>query len=161
MAWLRNLPISRKFTLAFGIVCGLCVLLGAYTFTTFHTTAKNSVDVSDNAFPSVLTLTAIRGAVNTVRREDLDLLLCQTPACFAEHNTKRQKNIDEYQAAIKRYESQISYPGERELYQRFTTELARYLEISTRANALLAASKVGDALDLATADATVDSFHEA
>lgn len=161
MSMIRNLPISRKFFFAFGIVCGLCVLLGAYTFTAFHAVAKNSVDVSDNAFPSVITLTAIRGAANTVRREDLDLLLCQTPACFAEHNTKRQKNIDDYQADIKLYESRVSYPGERELYQRFSTDFARYIEISTRANALLAASKVGDALDLATADTTVDAFHTA
>jgi methyl-accepting chemotaxis protein len=159
MSMIRNLPISRKFTLAFGIVCGMCVLLGAYTFTTFYSIAKNSVDVSDKAFPSVLTLTAIRGAANTVRREDLDLLLCQTPACSIQHNTKRQKNIDGYQADVKLYESTISYPGERELYQRFSAGFAQYLEISTRVNALLAASKVGDALDLATADSTVDSFH--
>jgi methyl-accepting chemotaxis protein len=161
MSMIRNLPISRKFTYAFGIVCGLCVLLGAYTFTTFHAIAKNSVDVSDNAFPSVLALTAIRGAANTVRREDLDLLLCQTPACFAEHNTKRQKNIDDFQTNSRLYESRISYPGEREIYQRFSADFARYIEISARANALLAASKVGDALDLATSDATVDSFHTA
>jgi hypothetical protein len=28
MSVIRNLPISRKFTYAFGIVCILCILLG-------------------------------------------------------------------------------------------------------------------------------------
>jgi hypothetical protein len=28
MSWQRNLPISRKFTLAFGAVCCLCLVLG-------------------------------------------------------------------------------------------------------------------------------------
>ena len=31
MSWARNLPLSRKFTYAFGIVCALCLVLGIYT----------------------------------------------------------------------------------------------------------------------------------
>jgi len=36
MQMIRNLPISRKFTIAFGIVCGLCILLGIYSFFTLR-----------------------------------------------------------------------------------------------------------------------------
>lgn len=136
-------------------------LARAYTFITFRSIAKSSVDVSDSTFPTVLDLTSIQGADNTAPREDLDLLLCQTPACSTEHNTKRQKNIDAYQAALKLYEPMISYPGERDLYQKFTAAFARYLDISNRTGALLTAGKAGDALDLATADTTVDFFHVA
>ena len=32
MSVYRNLPIARKFTLAFGLVCLLCVVLGAEFF---------------------------------------------------------------------------------------------------------------------------------
>ena len=85
MDWLKNLPVSRKFSFAFGIVCGLCILLGAYTLVTFHSIASKSVDVSDNSFPSVILLADLRGAANTVRLEDLELLLCQTPACTTDH----------------------------------------------------------------------------
>jgi CHASE3 domain sensor protein len=42
MTWLRNLPIARKFTFAFGIVCCLCILLGTYTFFTFRNIAAKS-----------------------------------------------------------------------------------------------------------------------
>jgi len=161
MEWLRNLPVSRKFNLAFGIVCGLCVLLGAYTFFTFRGIAVRSENVSDNTLPSVIALADIRRAANNARREDLDLLLCMTPACTTEYNARRQKAFTDYHADIKLYEPRISYPGERELYQTFSTAFAQYQETSDRANALLAAGKARNALDLQTSDAVAASYHEA
>jgi methyl-accepting chemotaxis protein len=158
MDWLKNLPVSRKFLYAFGIVCGLCILLGAYTSVTFRGIATKSVDVSDNSFPKVLVLSAMRGGANTVRREDLELLLCQTPACTTDHGSKRQKGLEDYQSGLKKYEPLISYPGEKENFQKFSSTFSQYIDASTRANALLAASKTGDALDLITADATMAFF---
>lgn len=46
MQWLRNLPVARKFVFAFGFVCGLCILLGAFTFITFRGIAAKSQEVS-------------------------------------------------------------------------------------------------------------------
>ena len=67
MRWLRNLPVSRKFTFAFGIVCGLCMVLGGYSLLTFHRIAQMSGDVSQNNFPSVLALAQIRNAATTLQ----------------------------------------------------------------------------------------------
>jgi len=161
MDWLKNLPVSRKFTFAFGVVCGLCILLGGYTFVTFHSIAAKSVDVSENSFPSVVVLADLQGAANTIRREDLELLLCQTPACSTDHGAKRQKGLDTYLAGIKKYEPMVSYPGERELYQKFSTAFTQYIDASNRAAGLLAATKIGDALDLLAADATMTNFNAA
>jgi methyl-accepting chemotaxis protein len=161
MQWFRNLPISRKFIVAFGIVCGLCILLGAYTFITFRSIAARSENVSSNSLPSVIALGNIRSAANTMRSEDLNLLLCQTPACTAMHSANRQKALADYQAGIKAYEPKISYPGERELYQKFSTAFAQYQETSDRAYALLTATKIGDALDLETSDATIALYQSA
>ena len=160
MQWLRNLPISRKFLFAFGIVCGLCVVLGAYTFVTFRSIAERSVDVSDNSFPSVLALSDVRRAFNVLRREDLDLLLCVTPACAQEKGALRQKAIADYQTSTKLYEPMISYPGEREFYQKFSASYAQYKDASDRANAMLAAAKTGDALDLLLSGSVVASMNE-
>jgi methyl-accepting chemotaxis protein len=157
MQWLRNLPVSYKFNAAFGIVCGLCIVLSAYTFFTFRDIAVKNLDVSDNAFPAVIALTNARAAANSVRREDLELLLCQTTACSASHNASRQKALADYQAAVKIYEPTVSYPGERELYQKFTAAYAQYFDISNRANTLLATGKPGDALDLIASDAALMS----
>jgi methyl-accepting chemotaxis protein len=161
MSVLRNLPISRKFSYAFGIVCGLCILLGAFTFTTFRAVAGKSLDVSQRSFPALVALANTRKAANNARREDLDRMLCQTPACTAEHTAKRLEAFADYQAGIKLYEPLIASQQERDLYQKFSTAFAQYQETSNRATELLAAGKAGDALDLQTSDAVKNSYHVA
>ncbi len=52
MQWLRNLPVSRKFLYAFGLVCGLCIVLGAYTFFVFRGITVNNAQVSESSSPS-------------------------------------------------------------------------------------------------------------
>jgi methyl-accepting chemotaxis protein len=152
MAWLRNLPISRKFFFAFGIVCSLCLLLGAYTFTTFRGITAKNAEVSEVSFPASIQLAHIRVAINAVRREDLHLLLCTTPACLTDEGAKRQQVISEYESAVKIYEPLIRHPEERELYRKFSTSFAQYKDGSDRVMALLAATKTGDALDLLLSD---------
>ncbi|MDR3725579.1 MAG: methyl-accepting chemotaxis protein [Terracidiphilus sp.] len=153
MTWLKNLPISRKFIYAFGIVCGLCVVLGAYSFFTFRGIAAKNLDVSGNSFPATIYLADARGAVSAVRRADLDMLLCQTPVCLAASKETRGKAIADYQKAIKAYEPFISLPNERTLYEKMSGDFARYLQGSDRSVAFLDASKTGEALDLLTSDA--------
>ncbi len=160
MSLLRNIPIARKFSLAFGLVCILCITLGTYSFFTFRLISADSVDVSENGFPAVVALSDARGAFNRLGRADLNLLLCQTAACSAEQNALRQKAIAEYQTTLKAYESTVSYPGERELYQKVMAANTRYREVSDRSSALMAASKTGDALDALTSAATVAAFDE-
>jgi methyl-accepting chemotaxis protein len=161
MQWLRNLPVSRKFIAAFGIVCGLCIVLGVYSILTFRNIAALNVDVSADSLPALLALSDARATANTARREDLELLLCQTPACLTDHNDKRQKALTSYQEVVKIYEPTISYPGERELYQKFSAAFAQYVDASNRANALLVAGKTGDALDLIASEAVMTQFNSA
>jgi methyl-accepting chemotaxis protein len=156
MNWLRNLPISRKFAFAFGIVCLGCTLLGIHNFMTLRTIASLNADVSSDALPSLITLNDARSGVNQVRREDLDLLLCQSADCTSRHLAARQKGIETYRAAVKTYESKISYPGEKDLYRQFSDSFTKYLEISDKVNGFLSGGKPGDALDLCLADSTLD-----
>jgi methyl-accepting chemotaxis protein len=159
MTWLRNLPIARKFTFAFGTVCGLCFVLGAYTFLTFRDIAAKSVNVSANSLPSVILLADARGSLDSLRRQDLDLLLCQTPACTTQHSVARTGAVTAFQAALKTYEPMVSYPGERELYEKISSGFQSYMEVSDRVAGFLAAGKTGDALELSFSDATVQKFH--
>ncbi|MGB8261958.1 MAG: methyl-accepting chemotaxis protein [Terracidiphilus sp.] len=161
MSWLRDLPISRKFTCAFGIVCCLCIVLGFYTYTTFRGIAAKNQAVSATAFPAVLRLADIRAGVNTLRRADLGMLLCSTPSCTAGYSAKRQKGLAEYDEAARAYEPLISSPGEREIYQKITASFAQYKATSEHGAALIAAGKTGDALDLLMSDATIAMADEA
>ena len=155
MQWLRNLPISRKFTVAFGIVCGLCILLGGFTFTTFRNLSEMNRDLSEKRFPSVVRLADIREAIQQTRRWDLALLLCQTQACSARDNAQREKAVAQYRSGVAAYEPMINTPRERELFQSMTTTFGQYTELSNRGNALLAAGKTGEAQELVAADSTL------
>jgi len=161
MSMIRNISISRKFTFAFGTVCGLCILLGAYTFLTFRSIAQSTADVSEDSFPSVLALANVRVAVNNLRREDLNLLTCRNQACLDLHAVRRQKAIENFDAACKVYAPLISYEGERELYQKMETNVAQYLQGSNQANILLASKKVNEAVDVEQSDAQTGYFHAA
>jgi methyl-accepting chemotaxis protein len=158
MSAFRNLPIARKLTFAFGLICTLCILLGVYTFVTFRGIAAKATDVSTDSLPSVVVLTDVRGQMNNIRRSDLGLLLCTTPACSARYRETHEKALADYQTALKKYEPLVSYPGERELYQKFSADFARYLESSSHADGLLAAGKTGDAMDLLMSDSTIETF---
>jgi methyl-accepting chemotaxis protein len=94
-----------------------------------------------------------------VRREDLDLLLCQSPACTADHTAKRQQVIDDYEAASKLYEPFISSPAEREFYQKFTAGFNQYHVESDRAIALLAGGKIDGALGILMSDSAMASVN--
>jgi methyl-accepting chemotaxis protein len=161
MSAIRNIPIGRKFTISFGLVCLLCVGLGAYTYFTLRAITLKSTDVSDATLPSLVDLIEARGAISTLRTEDLDLLLCQTPSCLAQHMSVRQSALETFQSADGRYQSRINAGEERELHQKAVAAFARYREVSERGAALLVAGKTGDALDLLGSEATAGSFDTA
>ncbi|MGD0345521.1 MAG: methyl-accepting chemotaxis protein [Terracidiphilus sp.] len=160
MSWARNLPLSRKFTFAFGVVCALCLVLGVYTFFTFHIIAGKSAEVSGNHLPSLIHIGDIRNGVSVERREDLELMLCQTPACTADHTARRQKAIADYREALKEMEPLVT-PAERSYYQTFVASIKQYQDASDRAIALQAAGKTGDALDLLSSDAMMGWMNDA
>jgi methyl-accepting chemotaxis protein len=88
-------------------------------------------------------------------------MLCQTQACKDTHSGRRLQDFADFEAASKLYEPKISYPGERELFQKLSTAFAEYQESSNHAKALLDAGKAGDALDLQTSDSVANSYHTA
>jgi methyl-accepting chemotaxis protein len=160
MSWARNLPLSRKFTYAFGVVCVLCLAMGVYTFLTLHSIASKSAEVSDSHLPSLIDIGDIRNALNSERMESLELLLCQTPSCLTAHGAERQKAIAAYQAAIKRMDSLV-LPADRDNFQTFSASIKTYQDLSDRGAALLAAGNAGDALDALSSDKLATALENA
>jgi methyl-accepting chemotaxis protein len=146
MSFVRNLPNARKFTCAFGIISLLCAGLAGYTFFTLRGITAKSVDVRDDGVPSVVYLATMRNDANNVRRAELALILCPTTECTAHYTEVRRQSIDEIGSTARLYEPLISHPGERELYQQFSSLFSRYREVSDRAmTALNAGNKEGAA----------------
>jgi methyl-accepting chemotaxis protein len=156
MSFVRNLPNARKFTFAFGIICLLCTGLATYTFFTLRGIAAKSVDVRDNGVLSVMDLATLRNDANNVRRGDLALIACLSTECTSRSLRVRQTAIDEIRSFSKLYEPLISYPGEHELYQQFSSSFAQYLEVSDRAAAAVTAGDKNQATQLLLAS---DAFN--
>jgi methyl-accepting chemotaxis protein len=161
MSWARNLPLSRKFTYAFGVVCALCLIVGIYTFTTFYSIVRETEDVSGDSLPAAATLVSARAALNALRREDLLLMLCQGQGCITDTMAKRQKALDDFAAENQKYEPLISYPGERELYQKIQATFAQYKGISDHGIAFLQAGQTGQALYAVGGDEATSAFEAA
>jgi methyl-accepting chemotaxis protein len=161
MSLARNIPVARKMALSFGLVCALCLGLGAYSFFTFGSIVARCGTVSQISFPGGVQVAKIQLAIDLARRSDLALLLCQTPDCTGHNTAQRRQALEDYQAGVKAYEPLIGYPGERELYQRFTIAFNKYLDFSNRANELRLAGKIGEALDTVLADAAINSVNDA
>lgn len=161
MSWARNLPLSRKFTFAFGVVCVLCLGLGTYTFATFNVIVEKSRDVSEISLPSIQALTDARETMEKARRFDLDLMLCQGPQCVAEYMAERQKSFGDYAADMQKYETLIHNPGEQQLFQKMQSAFAQYKSISDRGAEQVVAGKTGDALDTLGGDTAQATFKTA
>ena len=161
MQWLRNLPVSLKFIVAFTIVCSLCILLGAYTCAAFRTIASKSEDVSKDSLPALVRLSDARAAMLQFRREDLNITLCPTPACVAEHNAERLKALSAYKDAVAAYEPLIRSQHDHEVFQDLSASFSGYQEDSDRANELNAAGKTGESLDILQAEGTMGKINKA
>jgi len=153
------MPVSRKFTVAFGVVCALCSAGGIYTFMTLRSIAVRSADFADNAIPSVLLLADMRNNANALRRQDLDILLCAKPECTAKHSAERLQLYSDLAALEKTYAPMATYPGEAEAHRLMQSTFAAYQQTSDRGVALIAAGKVADALDLLSSEDTVAAFN--
>ena len=148
MSVIRNLPVSRKFLFAFGIVCALCIGLAIYGFITFRSIASRAAEVSDAAFPSTVFLGQARTAISTMRRQDLHLLLCAEPSCIAEEGSKRDAAIAAYFSAMKNYEPMVDSGQERNSFEKTEASFDAYKAASDHALALVKEGKTGDAMDL-------------
>jgi len=136
-------------------------MLGTYTFIQFHSIAAKNSEVSEKDFPSVIQLATVRETIGTLRREDLHLLLCTTPACFTDESAKRQVAINAYFAAVKAYEPLTDEQGERDNCAKLEAAFNQYKDASDRVSALVAAGKTGDALDLLLSDSVRVSLETA
>jgi methyl-accepting chemotaxis protein len=157
----RNLPIARKLALAFGLLCTLYIGLGTLTYLTLHQIEVNNREVSGKALPSVILLADVRARLGLVRRWDVALLLCETQQCKTTALDLRRKAFVGYQAALKEYEPLIIRPEEHEVYDKFTSLFAQYMEISNRGVALLDAGKTDEGKELIGSDSTNEVMNQA
>jgi methyl-accepting chemotaxis protein len=161
MSAIRNVPIGRKFKLAFGIVCLLCIALGLYSCLTYWDISKKTSTMSQDFLPSIVHLSDMRAALNLLRRQDLDLLLCSSAECLTRHSVQRHTAIEAFEASMKLYEPLVDQGEERNCFDKAASAFGDYREASDRGAALALSGKKAEALALLGSSASIDEFDHA
>jgi methyl-accepting chemotaxis protein len=161
MSVLRDMPVSRKFIAAFGLICLLCVALGGVVFAAFRSVTAEVIDVRDHSVPSTVLLAEVQTNFDSVRRTSLALLLCAGADCKQQQRDRLERAITGFRSAMDRDGKVVHYPGERDVYEQIHAAAARYIEIDSQAIAKAESGKVGDALDLLMDQPTIDLFDAA
>ncbi|HMG86373.1 MAG TPA: methyl-accepting chemotaxis protein [Terracidiphilus sp.] len=157
---IRNVPIGRKFKLAFGIVCLLCVVLGLYSCLTYWDISKKTRAMGQDLLPSIIHLSDMRGALNLLRREDLDLLVCSSAKCLTEHSALRRKAIESFESKMALYAPLVDQGEERNGFDATVSAFARYRDLSDRDAAFAVSGKKSEALAIFTSGASINAFDQ-
>ncbi len=158
---LADMRISQKFLIAFGTVCFLCAVLGTSALIGIQRINHHVNDVVGNAMPSAKALAEVRYWFSGIRRTDMTDMLCVDDACHQRSISRRSEAVDKLNAALNTYSGIVSYPGERELYERIRNSIASYTEKSNTAINLIAAGKQKEAAMIATDPATISLYDDA
>jgi len=160
MSVARNIPVARKFTLAFGLIGLLCTGLAVYTFFAMRSISFQAADLRTDNIPSLVDLDSIRFNANSIRRAELALVLCPTQVCTDHYRDIRRQSIADLQTSSRDYELHFSDDRERDMFQQFSSPMARYLEASNRAMSALDAGSRDKATQALT-DPVAVSLHGA
>ena len=158
MSQLRDMPVARKLTLAFGLVCALCVASGVYTFLAFQGITVRSSRLADESIPSVVLLANMRGNIHQIRRQDLVLLLCLKHDCIEKHVAERIAAYDKFARLSESYQPDAQNLREAELFRQIHASFEVYHLNSDRAISKLLAGKASDAFDLLDSEESSAAF---
>ncbi|WP_411903984.1 methyl-accepting chemotaxis protein [Methylorubrum thiocyanatum] len=125
---LHSLSIKSKLILSFSAMVLCLVVVSAIAMTSINNLSNENEHLGQNNIPSIRHAGELRGNVIDVRVSVLNHLLYQE----LERMQAEEKALETKTAAVAKsmraYEPLISLPGEQELFDRFKTEWAAYLE---------------------------------
>jgi PAS domain S-box-containing protein len=146
--WLRNLKLSTKLFLSFGVVIGVTTTLGVLSMGRLNIVAGHSHELATNWLPSVQHLSALNTAKSDVRVAQLRVVT----AANQDEATQFQKVARDYVGVVEQerqaYVPLISSPEERAIYERFAQQWQSYMDGWTKVVALSQAGKTQEAAEL-------------
>lgn len=145
MQMFRNLPVSRKFLAAFGMVCALCALLGTIALTGMYRINQSTSNLAEIALPSAQNLAQMESAIQIYRRADMGILLCDSPDCTQYYLKTRGRVTAQFQAAEAAYLAAGTNADERASLEAASADFGRYREASDQTMVLLQAAQLAEA----------------
>ena len=127
---IKNMNVSSKLGLGFGILIILVILLGIISIQKMSSVNDQSTVISENWMPSLKVIEEINTATSDFRIAQYDHILSQTP----EGMQKAEKDLADTLSTINEsrevYEKLISSDEEKSLYIEFSKQFGHYLEIN-------------------------------
>jgi methyl-accepting chemotaxis protein len=154
MRWFKNLNVSQKLGLGFGVVLFLMAGLGIFSLRQLSKVNNATVELATSWMPSVEAFAKIRFDTTTLKRRELNLLLAD------------RKDIDSWKQQIqvlrnalgadyKHYEPLISSDQERKLYDDYRAEMLKVESAQTQVIKLAEKGKHKEAIKLSQGDGRV------
>jgi methyl-accepting chemotaxis protein len=124
MRWFRNLKVSQKLGLGFGVLLLLMAGQGIFSLRQLSKVNGATIELATNWMPSVEALAKIRFDTSTLRRGELSLLFAdRKDTDSAKEQIQLQHNL--LDADYKRYEPLISSDEEHKIYEDFRADMAK------------------------------------
>jgi len=154
MRWFRNLNVSHKLGLGFGVVLLLMAGLGTFSLRQLSKVNNATVELATSWMPSVEALAKIRFDTTTLKRRELNLLLADRKDI---ESCKQQIQVlrNALGADYKHYEPLISSDQERKLYDDYRADMLKVESAQTQVIKSAEKGKHKEAIKLSQGDGRV------
>jgi methyl-accepting chemotaxis protein len=142
----RDLKVWIKLAIGFGVVL-LCLLgIGLFSVRQSGVLNASTRDIALSWMPSAKWLAVMNKASSDFRQREYRHLLNTETADFEATEKAMAGNLQTLQDAQKKYEPLITSPEERAMYEKFTSDHARYLEGNQKLVRVSRSNKKADAM---------------
>ncbi|MBV7536551.1 MCP four helix bundle domain-containing protein [Duganella sp. sic0402] len=119
MKWFYDLNIAKKLILSFSVVLLLTLILGATTISSMGRLNVATQKLSEQSLPSMRYILALKAAVNTKRRYEMEQLLSDNAEHIARYDKLVERMLSKVDKLQGQYQDTISTPDERQLLEQF------------------------------------------
>ena len=142
---IKNMNVSSKLGLGFGILIILVVLLGIISMQKMSNINDQSTIITENWMPSIKVVEELNTGTSDFRIAQYDRILAQTPEGIQKAEKDMESEISDINEDRAAYEKLISSPEEKTLYIEFSKQFEHYLEINKEVLALSRENKTVEA----------------
>ena len=142
---IKNMKVSSKLGLGFGILIILVVLVGIISIQKISDVNDQSTEITENWMPSLKVVEELNTGTSDFRIAQYDRILAQTPEGIQKAEKDMESEISDINEDRVAYEKLISSPEEKTLYIEFSKQFEHYLEINKEVLALSRENKTVEA----------------
>ncbi|KQQ40204.1 chemotaxis protein [Duganella sp. Leaf126] len=126
MQWFYDLKISKKLFLSFGAVLALTLLLGTVTIASMGRLNAASNHLSSQSLPSMRYILALKAALNTMRRYEMEQLLSSDPVRVAKYDDMVARMVAKVDKLQGQFQGTITNEEDRRLLAQLVAVRAEY-----------------------------------